>query len=213
MKNRTQEILLVSTLLAFHHGPALGNGQPVRVDVEPRAVLVERTASAQLVSFDLSIENLGAEPLRLARIELSVYDRRGDLELRKFLTSTGLRHGDDSTVELAPNSSAFLFNPFESFSPDVELARLRYELFFESGDAVKELAVSVSVEPAVFTPKTELRLPLKGRVLVHDGHDFFAHHRRFDLANPFLKELNVTHNFTRYASDLCIVDERGDLRR
>ncbi len=50
-------------------------------------------------------------------------------------------------------------------------------------------------------------------MLVHDGHDFFAHHRRFDLANPFLKELNVTHNFTRHASDLCIVDERGDLRR
>ena len=50
----------------------------MRVGIEPQPVLVERTASGQMVSFDFLIENLGAETVRLARIELSVYDRRGD---------------------------------------------------------------------------------------------------------------------------------------
>jgi hypothetical protein len=213
MKRQIRCACLVLALLASYHGPALGNGQPVRVGIEPQPVLVERTASGQMVSFDFLIENLGAEMVRIARIELSVYDRRGDLELRKFLTADGLRHGNDWILTLEPKSSAFLMNPFDSFAPDVELAKLRYEIELEAGDAAKKLSVSATVEPEIFTPKTRLRLSLKGRVLVHDGHDFYAHHRRFNLGHPFLKELNVTHNFTRFASDLCIVNERGDLRR
>ena len=200
---------------AFHQGrgPARAEAQQVRINVEPRDVLVERTASAQLVSFDFVLENLGAEPARVARIELSVYDRGGALVLRKFLTSSGLRHGDYETARLEPKSSAFLFNPFESFPPEVELASMRYEFFFEAAGGAKEFSASAAVAPQPFSPKTRLRLPLKGRVLVHDGHDFYSHHRRFNLAHPFLREINVTHNFTRFASDLCVVNERGDLRR
>ncbi len=187
--------------------------QTARVSVEPKTVLIEKTAAGQLVSFDFLLENPGAETINTTRIELSVFDKRGDLQLRKFLTAGGLQHGDYDIVQLAPKSTAFIFNPFEYFAPDVELASMRYEFFFESEKENKEFSSSVTITPQVFTPKTMLKLPLKGKVLVHDGHDFFAHHRRFNLAHPFLKEINVTRNFTRFASDLCIINEKGDLRR
>lgn len=192
---------------------AANERQTAQVSVEPKTVLIEKTATGQLVSFDFLLENLGAEAIRVARIELSVFDKSGNLQLRKFLTADGLEHGDYDIVQLAPKAKTFIFNPFEDFAPEVELAGMRYEFFFESEKENKEFSASVTVTPQVFSPRTILRLPLKGKVLVHDGHDFFSHHRRFNLAHPFLKEINVTRNFTRFASDLCIVNEKGDLRR
>ena len=209
-------ILLFFSFFAFSQSIFAVNEnkqQTARVSVEPRTVLIEKTARGQLVSFDFLLENPGAETISLDKIELSVFDKRGDLQLRKFLTASALRHGDYDIVKLAPKTTAFIFNPFETFAPEVELAGMRYEFFFESEKENKEFSVSATVTPQVFMPKTILKLPLKGKVLVHDGHDFFAHHRRFNLEHPFLKEINVTRNFTRFASDLCIVNEKGDLRR
>lgn len=208
-------VRLFLALFAFLQivSPAPETQQQVRVGVQPKTVFIEKIASAQFVSFDFFLENLGAEPARVSRIELSVYDRRGDLQLRKFLTAGGLVHGDNQIAPLAAKASAFIFNPFLEFAPEVELATLKYEFFFETEDGAKEFSSAVTVAPKAFSPKTVLKLPLKGRVLVHDGHDYFAHHRRFNLGHPFLKEIGVTRNFTRYASDLCIVNEKGDLRR
>jgi hypothetical protein len=187
--------------------------QTVSITVEPKTVLIEKTARGQLLSFDFLLENPGAEAIRVSRIELSVFGRSGALQLRKFLTSDGLRHGDYEIVQLAPKAREFILNPFEDFAPEVELARLQYDFFFETGKENKEFSASVTITPQIFAPKTILKLPLKGKILVHDGHDFFSHHRRFNLAHPFLKEINVTRNFTRFASDFCIVNEKGDLRR
>ena len=209
-------VLLFFAFFAFHQSlfAAAGNEQQTaRVSVEPKTVFIEKTAAGQLVSFDFLLENLGAGTINTTRIELSVFDKRGDLQLRKFLTADGLQHGDYDIVQISPKATAFIFNPFEYFAHDVELASMRYEFFFASEKENKEFSASVTITPQVFIPKTILKLPLKGKVLVHDGHDFFAHHRRFNLAHPFLKEINVTRNFTRFASDLCIVNEKGDLRR
>ena len=207
--------LFIFAFLAFGQSPSAvtEDGQIVRIGIEPRLVLIERAPTSQNLSFDFFIENLGAETVRVARIQLSVYDRNGELQLRKFLTAGGLKHGDYEIAKILPKSAAFVFNPFESFEKYVALATLRYEFFFASEGDSKAFSSSVTVEPKVFKPKTMLILPLKGRILVHDGHDLYSHHRRFNLADPFLKEINVTHNFTRYASDLCVVNEKGDLRR
>lgn len=215
MKNQVKYILFIFAFFTFSQNlsAATENEQSVRIGIEPKTVLIERTAASQNTSFDFFIENLGAETLRVSKIELSIYDQRGDLQLRKFLTAAGLRHGDYEIVKIAPKSLAFIFNPFENFSPEVALATLRYDFFIESENGSKTFSSSVTVEPKVFNPKTMLTIPLKGRILVHDGHNVYSHHRRFNLAHPYLKEINVTHNFTRYASDLCIVNEKGDLRR
>ncbi len=54
-----------------------------------------------------------------------------------------------------------------------------------------------------------LGIPVPGRVLVWDGHDFYAHHRRLDLAHPVIGKLGLTANPGRYAYDLSVVDEKG----
>ena len=206
--------LLVLALILFYQGPAgAGNETVVRIAIEPQPVLIERSSSAQAVSFDFLLENVGAETARVAKVELSVYDRSGKLELRKFLASSSLRHGDREIATLEPKASLFFMNPFESFAPQIDLTKMQYTFYFEAKEGQKESSSSVTITPVEFRAKTRLQLPLKGRLLVHDGHDFYSHHRRFNLGHPFLKEIKVTHNFTRYASDLCVVNEQGELRR
>ena len=200
-------------LVAFSAMAQQAGAARVTINVEPQTVYSERSSGRHLLSFDFRLENRGDEPVRVSRIEVSVFDRSGDLQFRKFLTAGGLQHGKEEFPIVDKKSSSYIYNPFVDFPPEIELASLRYDFTFETGDERTESTASVTVSPRPFEGKTKLILPLKGRILLHDGHDYYAHHRRFDLSHPFLKEINVTRNFTRFASDLCVVNERGDLRR
>jgi hypothetical protein len=53
-------------------------------------------------------------------------------------------------------------------------------------------------------------LPIKGKILVEDGHDFYAHHRRFDYAHPFLQGLGFRSNFMRYSYDFVTLNTNGE---
>jgi hypothetical protein len=67
-----------------------------------------------------------------------------------------------------------------------------------------------TVRPAAFQPRTELVLPLAGRVLVWDGHDFYAHHRRWDYTHAGLRGFGICcANPGRYAHDFVAVDSAG----
>jgi len=50
-------------------------------------------------------------------------------------------------------------------------------------------------------------------VLVWDGYDLYAHHRRFDLAHPFVTDLGVTHNPGRFGMDFMAADDSGSTFR
>ncbi|MBA3672334.1 MAG: M23 family metallopeptidase [Gemmatimonadaceae bacterium] len=54
-----------------------------------------------------------------------------------------------------------------------------------------------------------LVLPLEGWQLVHDGHEFDAHHRRWDYTIPGLRALGYRSNFMRYAYDFVSTDRTG----
>src|SRR5262249_62168649 len=56
-------------------------------------------------------------------------------------------------------------------------------------------------------------LPLKGRVLVWDGHDYNSHHRRTDYTPPVVQRRGITSNFQRYGYDLVLVNEQGVMYR
>jgi hypothetical protein len=56
-------------------------------------------------------------------------------------------------------------------------------------------------------------LPLRGRVFVHDGHDFLSHHRRLDITGDMTTAFGINENMTRYAYDFTIVDEQGRMHR
>jgi len=65
------------------------------------------------------------------------------------------------------------------------------------------------VSPVAYETKTQLILPVKGRVLVWDGHDYQSHHRRFDYTRlPFL-QLGIKTNSHRYSYDLVVVNDQG----
>jgi hypothetical protein len=213
VRKRFAWLVIVFFTLAQSVSAAAESDQSVTISFAPKTVLIERTATTQNLSLDFNIANGGQETLRITRIELSVYDRRGELQLRKFLTAGGLKHGDYEIAKILPNASTFVFNPFDTFTRDIQLTSLRFEFSIASDDRRTSFRKSVSVQPKLFVPRTELFLPLKGYLLVYDGHDLYSHHRRFNLSDSFLKEIGVTHNFTRYASDLCLVNEKGDLRR
>jgi hypothetical protein len=62
-------------------------------------------------------------------------------------------------------------------------------------------------------PRTSLILPVTGRLWVLHGHDFYAHHRRWNPVHPLAKTLGFSSIFARYALDLVPVDARNEMRR
>jgi hypothetical protein len=69
------------------------------------------------------------------------------------------------------------------------------------------------VQPRAFRPRTTLSLPVAGRMIVYDGHDFYGHHRRLGLADDFARQLGITSNFMRYSYDFIPVDSEGAMSR
>lgn len=171
----------------------------VDVSVKSGPVHLVRSAAGQHVNFDFLLANRTSARLTLGRVELSILDSAGQLVRREF-------HDERSRVslELTPSRSVrpgrdiVLFNPFHTFASDVPIATLRYEFEFRTGDRERHVRTTLDVRPTIYQQKTDLALPIRGRVLVWDGHDYHAHHRR----NPY-----ATHS--RYAYDFVIVDERG----
>jgi hypothetical protein len=104
-----------------------------------------------------------------------------------------------------------LYNPFHTFSAEIPLKRLHYEFSFRTKNHEKELKTRIVVSPVAYETKTNLILPVRGRVLVWDGHDHNAHHRRRDYL-PFV-ESGYGSNHSRYSYDFVIVDEQGSLYR
>ena len=78
-------------------------------------------------------------------------------------------------------------------------------------DSEKEAVAEITVSPRVFAQKTALQVPVGGRVLVWDGHDYYSHHRRLNLAHPVIGKLGLTGNPGRYAYDFSLADE-SDMR-
>ena len=44
---------------------------------------------------------------------------------------------------------------------------------------------------------------------IYDGHDFFAHHRRFNYEFEPIKQLGLSTNFMRYAYDFVLLDKEN----
>jgi len=204
--------LLLFVLLTFL--PFIGaNNEAVKVTAKPQPIYIEKGASSQHLNFDFVVENLTDDTLLVSSIEVSVFDGKEKLILRKFVDG----NGSSPSIQTVPNREleskkpVLIFNPFYSFAFDVELTKLRYEFSFESKDRKKQFKSEVTVAPVYYETKTNLILPLKGRTIVYDGHDFYAHHRRFDYMLPPLQQLGFNSNFMRYSYDFCPVNEQGEM--
>ncbi len=193
---------------------ARANGAAVRVTVKPDTVYVERSETGQHLNCDFLVENLTDQELLLTGIELSVFGDGGRLARRDFVNRFSR-----TSLEVPPRrvlrarQSTLVFNPFHSFAASVPLKRLRYEFAFATDDGSVRHTSVAEVVPIVYETKTALVLPVKGRVLVWDGHDYHSHHRRMDYTLSAFRSRRMTTNFQRYGYDFVLVDEQGVMYR
>jgi hypothetical protein len=176
----------------------------VTIQSIPATPLIEQTKTGQSINFDLLLENTGDKPLEITELEATVLGENGALVTQRRLMSNGDSIATLPNRTIAPRGKLVVFNPFADFDRDVELRRIRYDFTFAD-----ETTASFVVEPRAYPGKTDLILPLRGRVFVHDGHDFLSHHRRLDITGRMTTALGISENMGRYAYDFVLVDETG----
>lgn len=213
-------------VLAETDSPSAPSSPGLDVEVEPAIPLVERRSGEQLLNFDLTVANRSSSTLRLAELEMSIFDSSGILVMRKAVNSNGLAPGIAVVANplLAPGEVTDIFNPFYSIPSEVPISRISYVLRYLREDTPLErdrnrhrlpidydVEVRTQVVPQPYQTRTDLVLPLAGRVFVWDGHDFYSHHRRIPLHAGNAQGLGLRVNSNRYAADLVIVDEAGNL--
>lgn len=191
-------------------------GEDLTVRVLPERPLVEAAKGGRELNCDFLFENGTADAYTILEVRVSVLDARGRLATQRFVGQNGLPAGIETVPgrTVPAKGSLLVFNPLHTFDDALPLDRLRFEFDLETGDgdAARSRTLTLEVAPKLYRTRTTLRLPLKGRVLVHDGHDFYAHHRRLDLNHPLVREkLKITALSGRYAYDLCPVDTEGRL--
>ena len=189
----------------------------VEVKILPARPLIEHRGSLQFLNFDFLLQNTGAAPLHLNRIQISVYDASGKLAWQRELDENGHPSGMGTIEdrELKPNGAIAIFNPFYSFGPELPLTKMIYRFFFnvpgyETATPLDyQSYAETSVFPLDYPGKTDLILPVSERSVIFDGHDFYAHHRRQSPANPAFQKLGLRGNPVRYAYDFCPVNAAG----
>lgn len=188
---------------------------PVRVSAQPNPIWIEAGDTAQTLNFDFLVENLGKVPMGIDSIEVTAFDSSGKPVLRRFIDSNGFAPSIETVPGrvVAPGAKILVFNPFASFRPDVELHRLTYKFSLSIPQEAPDFNTTVTIEPRGYASKTALALPVKGKLLIHDGHDLYSHHRRLNTEHPAAKDLGLTQNFMRYSLDINPTNEGFDAFR
>ena len=192
--------------------PVLAAG--VEITVKPAKVFIEARELQQL-NFEFEIQNSTSQTFTLTRIELAVRDRSGVLSLNRDMDRSGASPAIFTIApdrEIAAGARGLIFNPFTTFPLGLDLAELRYRLTFETKGS-PPTTLDATVRPESYRPKTDLILPLKGRVWAFHGHDLLAHHRRWNPLHPIAQSFGAVTIFARYALDLAPVDAQGAPRK
>lgn len=204
---------VAAALLLFAAATAARAAEPVSIRLLPEAPLIEEGRTNQLVNFDFVLTNNTGEKLEISEVELTALGPGGAAILQRRVGANGLSVLTIPNRFLEPKQTLVVFNPIYSFDPDAELSTLHYTFAFDAGDVEAKYRAAIDVHPQKYATKTDLILPVAGRVLVHDGHDFYAHHRRLDVTGAMTTALGITTNMTRYAYDLSVIDAAGRMFR
>jgi hypothetical protein len=194
--------------------PVVSTDGAITMTVRPSPAYVEVTDGAQYVNCDLDIANASGVEWQLGMLQVEVFDTAGALVLRKFVDGNGVSPsiGTVPNRTLPPKSRTLVLNPLHAYPRDLELAKLRFTATYERKGAASR-TVTAEVSPVVYEPRAALQLPLAGRVLVWDGHDFLSHHRRWDYLFDPIRDFGFTSNVGRYSYDFVIVDEQGAMSK
>ena len=208
-------LLTCAVVLCLPTVGSSGQSQNVRIEPFPESPYLNATRTGLELHIDFIVSNDSARSLTVTRVELSVFGGDGRLAQRRFVSAAnGVPNSGLLTIprrEIGPGGKLTLFNPFYLFDPDLEIGRAVFE--FTLAGAEQTLTRSVSVHPVPYDSSTSLELPLRGRTLVWDGHDFYSHHRRQDPSRLPLAQGGIIDVPVRYAYDFSVVDEAGNLHR
>jgi hypothetical protein len=193
------------TVLIFGLTVLVANAQnKIKIEYKPEHPLKEKIDGQSSLNFDFIIENQSTDNLKLTRLEVSLFDKQNKLIQQKFLDNNGTTPSINTIPNIQWNSVStnLLFNPF----PDVNSMtdKLEYTFVFNDSIEIKKVVI-----PRDYNQVTDFILPLKSKILVYDGHDFYSHHRRFDYEFTPIKQLGFTGNFMRYAYDFVVLDPEG----
>ncbi len=176
----------------------------ITIEYKPEHPLKEIINGDYSLNFDFIIRNQSTDSLKLTKIEVASFDKQNKLIQQKFLDNNGTAPSINTIPNIEWNSVSIstLFNPF----PEVNSMTDKLEYIFTFNDSIE---IKKVVIPAAYEQKIDFNLPLKNKILVYDGHDFYSHHRRFDYEFAPIKQLGFTSNFMRYAYDFVVLDSEG----
>ena len=212
-------LLSVLNQTAFAASPAL-----VAITAAPGRPILETRGASKFLNFDMMVRNQGDQSLRISKIEVSAYDAGHHLTLRRALNTDAFAPsiaviGDQL---LTPGKTLDIFNPFSEFEAAAPVDTLQYAFCLQRETTPEEREANLhrlpddcdfinefTVTPRLYAGKTPLTLPLKGKVFVWEGHDYYAHHLRVPMSNPKVAAMGITANSNEFAMDFIYTDEAG----
>jgi hypothetical protein len=176
------------------------------VKVFPEQPVVEKTGGQQHLNFEFRLESVGG-PVKLLNMLVRTHDRSGALSRMRQLvpqnyqanfSDVALFQGNqflgsevfDVDAAIPAGGRVLFFNPWHSFGAEEPLTTLTY-IFYYVDERGRVSTTHIDVRPQEARAWVPLRLPMAGRWLVIEGHDYETHHRR--IFSPT--------NAHRYASD------------
>jgi hypothetical protein len=189
-------------------------GTPIHISVQPNPVYVENANGTQLINCDFVVTNTSRIAWTVREIEMTAYDAGGKPETRRIIGDNGNSPGIETLNKrvVRAGQRILIFNPLFSFDDDIRLARISYRFHWLADRGEREIEVEVSVRPEAYAPVATLHLPIGGRAIIWDGHDYYSHHRRFDYMSRRSQADGTRSNIDRYAYDFVPVNEAGEMR-
>jgi len=215
-------------IISGYEDPKIDSSKVAAIKITPAKPLIEKDIYGYYLNFDINIKNQTTHVIELNSVELSVMDATGKLVQRKFIDHNGQSPEIDilGKTVIKPGESISIFNPFHTFTPSVTIASLKYGFFFDYEDNQQQAdnnkhrlpmdydaSVIKVIKPEVYIAKNEYYLPLKGKIIVWDGHDFYSDNRREPIDAKDGKTNVISKNSNRYAYDLMSIDASGSMYR
>jgi hypothetical protein len=184
--------------------------QEIMARISPELPYAEPVRQGQALNFDVIVANESPTPVELSSIEVTYFDARGAMLFQREADANGSNPSINALAgrTIGVDEERMFFNPFPVIAPELTVtsARVRMEFSIEGQDATLEVVTERDVRRDA---TVNVRLPLRGELLVWSAHDLMAHHRRFDYAIPDVRAFGINSNSGRYAYDFVVLDSEG----
>jgi len=202
MKIFIQIIIIITSTYSLTFGQ-----EKVTIIPSPSKIFVEVGENKQFLNCDFIVKNNTIDTLTISKISVTTFDKNNQTLNQRFLDNNGTA----PSIQTIPNrvfigkETKLIFNPLSEFNLGLALNKIEFQFTF-SNNQNEEYTIKTVIYPEKYIQRVNYFFPLKGKILVYDGHDYNAHHRRFDYEFEPIKQLGITTNFMRYAYDFVMLN-------